>query len=254
MCEVARPNLSLLSTTSDAGAASRTRAPITNTSARKAGVEVLYCAEQFENDGSLASTVLKSIKRTMAGEYSRELSMKVFVGQSREVRRGFFQGGTAGFGLRRLVIDENSAAKALLEHEQRKSLQTDRIILVPGPRSEVNIIGRIFTPLAIKKKSRTQIAAELKPNKSAMTVSPAMARSVSDGIPARRWRSERSDTRKLTLRWQSEWTSAMLRCRITICSRRAICRYEGSQETPCIGSRFCRFPVPKPRCGFERPG
>ena len=62
---------------------------------KEAGVQVLYCAEQFENDGSLASTVLKNIKRAMAGEYSRELSTKVFVGQSRGVRQGFFQGGTA---------------------------------------------------------------------------------------------------------------------------------------------------------------
>ena len=45
---------------------------------RGAGVSVHYCAEQFENDGSPMSTVMKSMKRTMAGEYSRELSTKVF--------------------------------------------------------------------------------------------------------------------------------------------------------------------------------
>jgi DNA invertase Pin-like site-specific DNA recombinase len=47
---------------------------------RRAGVSVHYCAEQFENDGSPMSTVMKSMKRTMAGEYSRELSTKVFQG------------------------------------------------------------------------------------------------------------------------------------------------------------------------------
>ena len=41
---------------------------------KRAGVAVHYCAEQFENDGSAMSTVMKSMKRTMAGEYSRELS------------------------------------------------------------------------------------------------------------------------------------------------------------------------------------
>src|SRR5438132_1276342 len=45
---------------------------------RQAGVAVHYCAEQFENDGSTASTIVKVVKRTMAGEYSRELSSKVF--------------------------------------------------------------------------------------------------------------------------------------------------------------------------------
>jgi DNA invertase Pin-like site-specific DNA recombinase len=44
---------------------------------RKAGVAVHYCAEQFENDGSPVSTIVKGVKRAMAGEYSRELSSKV---------------------------------------------------------------------------------------------------------------------------------------------------------------------------------
>jgi len=38
---------------------------------RRAGIQVAYCAEQFENDGPSNSTVLKSIKRAMAAEYSR---------------------------------------------------------------------------------------------------------------------------------------------------------------------------------------
>jgi DNA invertase Pin-like site-specific DNA recombinase len=38
---------------------------------RRAGIQVAYCAEQFENDGPPNSTVLKSIKRAMAAEYSR---------------------------------------------------------------------------------------------------------------------------------------------------------------------------------------
>ena len=45
---------------------------------RRAGIRVLYCAEQFENDGSPVSTIFKAVKRGMAGEYSRELSAKVF--------------------------------------------------------------------------------------------------------------------------------------------------------------------------------
>ena len=44
---------------------------------KKAGVHVHYCAEPFTNDGSLASVLLKAIKRTMAGEFSREPGVKV---------------------------------------------------------------------------------------------------------------------------------------------------------------------------------
>jgi DNA invertase Pin-like site-specific DNA recombinase len=56
---------------------------------RANGARVAYCAEQFENDGSIGSDVQKVVKRRMAAEYSRELSVKVFAGQSRLIRMGF---------------------------------------------------------------------------------------------------------------------------------------------------------------------
>lgn len=40
---------------------------------KRAGLRLVYCAEQFENDGSPTSTIIKGVKRAMAGEYSREL-------------------------------------------------------------------------------------------------------------------------------------------------------------------------------------
>jgi DNA invertase Pin-like site-specific DNA recombinase len=42
---------------------------------RRSGIQIAYCAEQFENDGSPMSTMFKGFKRAMAGEYSRELSV-----------------------------------------------------------------------------------------------------------------------------------------------------------------------------------
>src|ERR1700681_4168485 len=68
---------------------------------RRSKIAVHYCAEQFENDGSPVSTIVKGIKRAMAGEYSRELSAKVFLGQCRLVEMGFNQGSKCGFGMRR---------------------------------------------------------------------------------------------------------------------------------------------------------
>jgi len=70
---------------------------------RRAGIQVAYCAEQFENDGSPVSTIVKGVKRAMAGEYSRELSTKVFAGQCRLIELGYRQGGPAGYGLRRVL-------------------------------------------------------------------------------------------------------------------------------------------------------
>ena len=70
---------------------------------KRAKINVQYCAEQFENDGSPVSTIVKGVKRAMAGEYSRELSVKVFTGQCRLIELGYRQGGPPGFGLRRML-------------------------------------------------------------------------------------------------------------------------------------------------------
>ena len=55
----------------------------------RANITVQYCAEQFPTDNAPMSAVLKSLKRAMAGEYSRELSAKVFAGQCRLITLGF---------------------------------------------------------------------------------------------------------------------------------------------------------------------
>ncbi len=128
---------------------------------KEAGIQVQYCAEQFKNDGSLSSTIIKSMKRAMAGEYSRELSVKVFTGQCRLVTLGFRQGGSPGYGLRRQLIDEHRVAKADLARGEYKSLQTDRVILKLGPMQEVEIVRRIYRLFVVQLKTEGEIATIL---------------------------------------------------------------------------------------------
>lgn len=128
---------------------------------KQGGVHVRYCAEQFENDGSPVSSIIKSVKRTMAGEYSRELGIKVFGGQSRLISLGFRQGGSAGFGLRRQLIDVAGSPKGLLSRGEHKCIQTDRVILVPGPESEQNIVRFIYKKFVEEGRSEQEIAGLL---------------------------------------------------------------------------------------------
>jgi DNA invertase Pin-like site-specific DNA recombinase len=128
---------------------------------RRAGVAVHYCAEQFENDGSPGSTIVKSVKRAMAGEYSRELSSKVFHGACRLIQLGYKQGGTAGFGLRRMLIDQSGARKAMLKIGEQKSIQTDRVVLVRGPDEEVKIVRWIYQIFIDDGKNESEIAKSL---------------------------------------------------------------------------------------------
>jgi len=128
---------------------------------KRAGVNVQYCAEQFENDGSPIATIVKGVKRAMAGEYSRELSAKVFKGQCKLVELGFRQGGTAGYALRRLLIDQVGKPKSELQPGEQKSIQTDRVVLVPGPPEECAVIRRIYRLFVHEQRTESEIAAEL---------------------------------------------------------------------------------------------
>jgi DNA invertase Pin-like site-specific DNA recombinase len=128
---------------------------------RRSGISIHYCAEQFINDGSPVSTIVKGVKRAMAGEYSRELSAKVFAGQCRLIELGYRQGGMAGFGLRRMRIDQNGEAKGILQIGEHKSLQTDRVILVLGPEEELETVRWIYRQFVDGGKVESEIAAEL---------------------------------------------------------------------------------------------
>lgn len=128
---------------------------------KRAGIAVHYCAEQFENDGSPVSTIVKGVKRAMAGEYSRELSSKVFRGQGHLIELGYRQGGPPGYGFRRMLINQAGSEKALLSRGEHKSLQTDRVVLVLGPSAEVEVVRRIYGLFVQDARTERQIAETL---------------------------------------------------------------------------------------------
>lgn len=128
---------------------------------KRHGILVHYCAEQFQNDGSIGSSIIKTVKRAMAGEYSRDLSVKVFNGQANLIRLGYRQGGAPGFGLRRQLIDQHGATKGELTRGEHKSIATDRVILVPGPKAEIEIVERIYDLFVSKQRSEAEIATVL---------------------------------------------------------------------------------------------
>ena len=97
----------------------------------------------------------------MAGEYSRELSTKVFAGQGRLIEKGYRQGGPAGFGLRRTLIDEHGVIKGVLGRGEHKSIQTDRVILTLGPAEEVDLVRGIYQAFVHQGYSEREIAADL---------------------------------------------------------------------------------------------
>jgi hypothetical protein len=94
----------------------------------------------------------------MAGDYSRELSVKVFKGQCRLITLGYRQGGPPGFGLRRMLIDERGQHKGILDRGEHKSIATDRVVLVQGPDEEVAIVREIYRRFVDERQTERQIA------------------------------------------------------------------------------------------------
>lgn len=111
---------------------------------RMHGIEVIYVAEMFANDDSSFAAIFKNLKRAMAGEYSRELSVKCKAGQTRLVGLGYAMGGPVAFGTRRLVLDDQGRPRSLLRIGERKAIQSDHVVLVPGPPDEVAVVRRVF--------------------------------------------------------------------------------------------------------------
>jgi DNA invertase Pin-like site-specific DNA recombinase len=128
---------------------------------KSAGVPVHYCAETFANDGTLSSLIMKALKRTMAGEYSRDLSVRVFAGQKRLTLLGFKTGGVPGYGLRRMLVSSSGVHKQELKFGERKSIATDRVILVPGPVHELETVKEIYRMYISDRRTLCAIARKL---------------------------------------------------------------------------------------------
>ena len=103
-----------------------------------------YCAEQFDNDGSLLSHIVKNIKRVMAAEYSRELSVKVLAGATRLATLGFKMGGKPGYGLQRILVNEKCQPKGILKAGERKALISDRVKVGPVNADQAKVVRWVF--------------------------------------------------------------------------------------------------------------
>lgn len=128
---------------------------------KQGGVKVAYCAEQFENDGSLLSSIMKNVKRVMAAEFSRELGVKVHAGHCRTASLGYRVGGSLTFGLGREMVDENRRSKGRLTKGEYKALKTDRVRLKLGSDEEMAIVRWIFQQFVLERKTDIAIARQL---------------------------------------------------------------------------------------------
>ena len=80
---------------------------------QRAGIAVHYCAEQFENDGSNSSSIIsKASSEPWLVNTAANFLPRYSKGRAGLIQLGFKQGGTAGFGLRRMLVDHTGQQRA----------------------------------------------------------------------------------------------------------------------------------------------
>ena len=129
---------------------------------KSAGIKVHYCADTFTNDESPSAAIVKSLRRSMAGEYIRDLSVRVWNAQRRVAESGFKLGGTAGYGLRRQLVGLDGTPKGVLRLGEWKSVSKDRVTYSHGRAEEVAAVRLIFRLFVRKRRTIRQIVRLLK--------------------------------------------------------------------------------------------
>lgn len=118
-------------------------------------VDVTYVGEQFDNGPS--GSIIKQLKRVMAGEYSRELSAKVKHAKRRNAALGLHQGGPCPFGVARLEERPDGSPVRVLARGERKSRPENILRYVHGDPGEIALVKRIFDLYLIRKMRAAEI-------------------------------------------------------------------------------------------------
>ncbi len=128
---------------------------------RRVGIDVHYCAEPFENDGSFGSDIQKMLKRKMAGEYSRE-TFGEGICRAMQVDRAWFSPGRTGRFWHAAAADRpDGCDKSDAGPGEQKSIQTDRVVLVPGPADEVTTVRWMYRAFVDEGRPEREIAGLL---------------------------------------------------------------------------------------------
>jgi hypothetical protein len=93
----------------------------------------------------------------MAAEFSREMSRKDCL----NAQRGFHTSGPPAYGLRCVLLDADHQVRHTLDRHEYKSVQTDRIIIAPGPDGQAALVRKMFEWYATEPITATAIAKRL---------------------------------------------------------------------------------------------
>jgi DNA invertase Pin-like site-specific DNA recombinase len=126
------------------------------------GVEVHYVQEPFSNADSPLVAMFKGMKRLMAAEFSRELSLKVRAGQAAAVKAGFQMGKLPCLGFSRIAVSKADGTERQLGLADHKAAQREHVRWTLGAHSEVDLVRQIFLEYAYTDISVIDLANDLR--------------------------------------------------------------------------------------------
>jgi len=112
---------------------------------KRHGKEVIYTDIGKPREDDPMYPLYLQFERYRAAQYSRELSSKVWRGCMKIAEQGYWAGGKPPYGFQRMLLNEVRQRVQTLNPGERKGIQNQRVILVPGNNSEVDVICRIFS-------------------------------------------------------------------------------------------------------------
>ncbi|PUB33716.1 DNA invertase Pin-like site-specific DNA recombinase [Elizabethkingia sp. YR214] len=119
---------------------------------KKHGKEVIYVSRGFPDQANqLFSSLETSIQRYMAAEYSRQLSDKVFHGCIKVSQQGYSAGGSAVYGMTRLLLDVNKEIIRPLKLGEHKQIANERVSFAPK-NDETTVAVKTIYDLFVNKR------------------------------------------------------------------------------------------------------
>lgn len=129
---------------------------------KQQGKKVIYISRGWpKEEDALISHLQTSIERYMAAEYSRQLSEKVFHGSRKVSEQGFSAGGTAPYGMTRVLLNEQHEPIGTLKKGEHKVIANQRVILAPAKDNTVEVIKWVYTLLTEEWMRPGEIATKL---------------------------------------------------------------------------------------------
>ncbi len=124
-------------------------------------VKTIYCEEVFTSDTTPMASLIKSVRRVMAAEYSRDRARLVRYGQARATRMGFHVTGPAPYGLQRVMVGDNGEPVCELRPGEWKALSSHRTVLGPGRSDQLATVQTIFAEFTSMGRTVAEIVRRL---------------------------------------------------------------------------------------------